>query len=53
MENVIAVYHRLRDPKRPLVRLDEAAKQLVSATRLPISMMPGRITRHDLEYKRA
>ena len=27
MENVIAVYHRLRDPKRPLVRLDEAAKQ--------------------------
>ena len=52
MENVLAIYQRPRDPKRPLVCLDEAAKQLVSATRLPISMMPGRIARHDYEYKR-
>lgn len=53
MENVLAIYQRPRDPKRPLVCLDEAAKQLVSATRLPIPMTPGRAARHDYEYKRA
>ncbi len=53
MENVLAIYQRPRDPKRPLVCLDEAAKQLVGATRLPIPMKPGRIARHDYEYKRA
>lgn len=53
MENVLAIYQRPRDPKRPLVCLDEAARQLVSATRLPISMTPGHIARHDYEYKRA
>ena len=53
MEDVIAVYHRSHDPKRPLVCLDEAAKQLVSATRLPIPMTPGHVARHDYEYKRA
>ncbi len=53
MENVLAIYQRPRDPKRPLVCLDEAAKQLVSAARLPVSMVPGRIARHDYEYKRA
>ena len=53
MEDVLSVYTRVRDPNRPLVCLDEAAKQLVSATRLPIPMMPGRAVRHDYEYKRA
>ena len=53
MENVLAVYQRPRDPKRPLVCLDEAAKQLVSATRLPIPLTPGRVARHDYEYRRA
>jgi len=53
MENVLAIYQRRRDPKRPLVCLDEAAKQLVSATRLPIPMTPGHAARHDYEYKRA
>ena len=53
MENVLAIYQRPRDPKRPLVCLDEAAKQLVRATRLPIPMTPGHASRHDYEYKRA
>ena len=52
MEHVLAVYHRPRDPNRPLVCLDEAAKQLVSETRKPIPMSPGRISRHDYEYRR-
>jgi len=43
MENVLAIYQRPRDPKLSLVCLDEAAKQLVSATRLPISITPGHI----------
>lgn len=53
MEDVLAVYTRPRDEKRPVVCLDEAAKQLVSAVRLPIPMAPGRAARHDYEYKRA
>ncbi len=53
MEHVLAVYQRPRDPKRPLICLDEAAKQLVSETRLPIPMAPGRTARHDYEYRRA
>lgn len=53
MEDVLAVYTRPRDAKCPLVCLDEAAKQLVSAVRLPMPMTPGRTARHDYEYKRA
>ncbi len=53
MEDVLAVYTRPRDPKRPLVCLDEAAKQLVCETRLPIPMKPGHVERHDYEYRRA
>lgn len=52
MEAVLAVYQRPRDPRRPLVCLDEAAKQIVSETRTPIRMAPGQIARHDYEYKR-
>ncbi|MCP5082582.1 MAG: hypothetical protein GY948_12925 [Alphaproteobacteria bacterium] len=44
---------RPHDPGRPLVCLDEAAKQLVSAVRLPMPMTPGRTARHNYEYKRA
>ena len=42
MEDVLEVYHRPYDPKRPLVALDEASKQLISETRVPISQAPGR-----------
>jgi len=52
MEDVLAVYTRPHDAKRPLVCLDEAAKQLTSETRVPIPMAPGRPARHDYEYKR-
>ncbi len=52
MEDVLAVYTRPHDAKRPLVCLDEAAKQLTAETRAPISMAPGRPARHDYEYKR-
>lgn len=52
MEHVLAVYQRPRDPNRPLVCVDEAAKQLVSETRAPIPISPGREARCDYEYRR-
>jgi hypothetical protein len=35
-----------------VVCLDEASKQLVAETRLPIAAKPGRPARHDYEYER-
>jgi len=52
MEDVLEVYHRPRDPKNPLVCLDECLKQLTIETREPIAMKPGQPARHDNEYKR-
>jgi DDE superfamily endonuclease len=52
MEDVLEVYHRPHDPACPVVCLDEASKQLIAETRLPIPAKPGRPARHDYEYKR-
>ena len=52
MEDVLEVYHRPRDPERPLVCLDETSKQLVIETRKPIPAEPGKPARHDHEYER-
>ena len=52
MEGVLAVYTRPHDAERPLVCLDEAAKQLTAETRTQIAMASGRPARHDYEYKR-
>jgi hypothetical protein len=41
MEDVLEVYHRPRDPERPLVCLDESSKQLIIETRTPIPAKPG------------
>ena len=52
MEEVLEVYRRPHDPKRPLVCLDETSKQLISQTRTPIPMKPGSPARYDYEYER-
>ena len=52
MEDVLDVYHRPADPKRPLVCLDECDKQLVSETRDPLPRGPARPERVDYEYVR-
>ena len=52
MEQVLAVYTRPRDPKRPLVCLDETSKQLILETRAATAMKPGRPARCDYEYER-
>lgn len=52
MEDVLDVYKRPYDPKRPQVCLDETSKQLIGETRIPIPAVPGRETRYDHEYRR-
>jgi hypothetical protein len=52
MEDVIEVYHRPHDPKRPQVCIDESSKQLVSEVREPAPARPGSPARYDYEYKR-
>jgi hypothetical protein len=52
MEDVLEVYHRPYDEKRPLVCLDEASKQLVGEAVLPIPAEPGQPQRFDYEYVR-
>jgi hypothetical protein len=52
MEDVLEVYHRPYDEKRPLVCLDEASKQLVGETLQPLPAEPGQPERFDYEYVR-
>jgi DDE superfamily endonuclease len=52
MEDVLDVYHRPYDEKRPLVCLDEASKQLIGETRAPLPAQPGQPERFDYEYVR-
>jgi hypothetical protein len=52
MEDVLEVYHRPYDPKRPQVCLDEASKQLVGETVKPLPAEPGQPERFDYEYVR-
>jgi hypothetical protein len=52
MEDVLEVYHRPYDEKRPLVALDEASKQLVGEAVQPLPPAPGQPERFDYEYVR-
>ena len=52
MEDVLDVYHRPYDEKRPLVCLDEASKQLIGEAIGPIAAEPGQPERFDYEYTR-
>jgi hypothetical protein len=52
MEDVLDVYHRPYDEKRPLVCLDEASKQLIGEVIEPIPAEPGQPERFDYEYVR-
>lgn len=61
MENVLDVYKRPYDPKRPVVCMDEISKpptlslggkQLIGETRSPLPAEPGRVERYDYEYVR-
>jgi transposase len=52
MEDVLGVYTRPFDPKRPQVCMDEVSKQLLADTRDPLPPGPGRPARSDYEYAR-
>jgi hypothetical protein len=52
MEDVLDVYTRPLDPRRPLVCLDEMPKQLIGETRSPLPAAPGVSERVDYEYVR-
>jgi hypothetical protein len=53
MEDVLEVYHRPYDERRPQVCMDELLKQLVRETRVPLPGTPGQVQRYDYEYERA
>jgi DDE superfamily endonuclease len=52
MEDVLAVYCRPADPRRPVVCLDERSTRLIGEVRTPLPSRPGRAERHDCEYVR-
>ena len=52
MEDVLDVYRRPLDPKRPLVCMDECSRQLIGEIRAPVPAAPGRPERFDFEYVR-
>jgi hypothetical protein len=52
MEDVLEVYQRPYDPKRPQVCFDEASKQLVGHVQDPLPPQPGQPAREDYEYER-
>ena len=52
MEDVLDVYTRPYDPRRPQVCLDEASRQLLGDVAAPLPPAPGRPAREDYEYAR-
>jgi transposase len=52
MEDVLDVYTQPTDPSRPLVCFDESPEQLVSETRQPLPIIPGKPLCYDHEYRR-
>jgi len=52
MEDVLDVYQRPYDPKRPTVCLDETSKELHVIPRGSLPLKPGQPLREDYEYER-
>jgi transposase len=52
MEDVLDVYTQPEDPSQPLVCFDESPEQLVSETRQPLPLKPGKPQCYDYEYRR-
>src|ERR671928_378644 len=52
MEDVLEVYCRAYDPKRPVVCVDETFTQLIGETREALPPRPGAVARYDPVYTR-
>lgn len=53
MEDILDLYHRRYDKRRPLVCMDEQPRQLIKETRIALPAKKGQIARYDYEYERA
>ena len=52
MEDVLDIYERPYNPKRPVVCMDEQSRQLIGEARIPIAAKPGQVQRYDPQYVR-
>jgi transposase len=52
MEDILDVYTRKYDEKRPLLCMDEVPRQLIGEVRMPVPGARGKPARYDTEYKR-
>ena len=52
MEEVLDVYRRPYDPKRPQICMDEMPKQLLAEKNEPITVQPDQPQKQDYEYER-
>ena len=52
MEDVLEVYQRPEDPRRPIVCVDEKCQQHIQEVRTPLPMTPGTPARYDAHYAR-
>jgi DDE superfamily endonuclease len=52
MEDVLDLYAEPHDPKRPVICLDEASKELHAHVQEPLPAQPGRPRCEDYEYER-
>jgi hypothetical protein len=52
MYDVLDLYEEKYDPKRPVICLDEKAKQIIADKIMPIPMKPGCLEMYDYEYIR-
>ena len=52
MEDVLEVYKRPYDAKRPVVCLDETSKQLIGEVAMPMPAASGHVAYYDYEYVR-
>ena len=52
MYDILDLYAKPYDPKKPVIGIDEKPKQLIEDSRKPIPMKPGNPERYDYEYIR-
>lgn len=52
MYRLLELYKQGYNPNEPLVCMDEKSKQLLEDNRKPIKAKPGKLEKHDYEYKR-
>jgi hypothetical protein len=50
MEDMLVLYAKAPDPKRPVVCFDESPTQLIGEVRQPIPAERGQLERYDCEY---